>query len=609
MTRFFITHFRYFLLLSSVFCCGNIYTQNKSDNTLEFEKLMPFIHNLVARNPDSAVVIIKETLKKIDSFENSKQSIILKIQLNNKLGVCYTSLGQFNQGIEYYLEAYKLAVSNNLTGSLHKTYSGLGSAFSKISYKQKSEDYYTKAKIWCIINKDSTSLSIVLYNMALTCADNRKNNEAERLLNEAEKITLAKNNYVMLSNINRTRALYYRKINQFKKSYHYALKSINYASKSGDDYTLYYDYLVLCKIELELDLIDSAQVHKAMALSWAKNKNDIAINITAQECDYLIYKKKKQWEKAFLSFEKTNEFRDILYNDENKNRIIQKNAEFEFELQRLKLAAENQVLEKNHQLKLQRYIFVVAFILIALLFILVNNLRFRKLLAISKRLNHELNHKNDVIAENLEEKEMLLKEIHHRVKNNLQIVSSLLNFQNAKISDVQLKQIFEESKQKIYAISIIHEKLYKTSNVASINIQDYIADLFDSIVNLSSSNNIKLEVTGPEIKLDLDTMIPLGLILNELITNSLKYAFSNVNYQPKITIHLDKPKENFYKLIYKDNGSGYDTTNIQVKKGFGLYLVKMLSRQLYGEMELHTQPSFELVITFEDMAIRKKREL
>lgn len=212
------------------------------------------------------------------------------------------------------------------------------------------------------------------------------------------------------------------------------------------------------------------------------------------------------------------------------------------------------------------------------------------------------------VAENklkasLEEKEVLLKEIHHRVKNNLQIISSLFNLQALQIDDPRLIMILKESQNRILSLSLIHEKLYHSDNFSKIDFSDYINNLIQYLFNSYhlDSRKIKTKVDIEPVFFPIDTMIPCGLILNELITNSLKYAFPN-NRNGEIEIKLFSNEINEFTLIVRDNGIGFVDLEFSQNNGLGMELIKGLTRQINGKIfhQTRRQRGTEFKIIFQN---------
>ncbi|MCK9150425.1 histidine kinase dimerization/phosphoacceptor domain -containing protein [Methanobacterium alcaliphilum] len=193
----------------------------------------------------------------------------------------------------------------------------------------------------------------------------------------------------------------------------------------------------------------------------------------------------------------------------------------------------------------------------------------------------------DALAKSLDEKNILLKEIHHRVKNNLMIMSSLLNLQSRQIKDQDAREVFKESQNRAKSMALIHERLYLSTDLKKIDFGEYIrslaTDLYHSMV--SDPNQIKLQIDVEDLKIDINTVVPMGLIVNELVTNSIKYAFPD-NKKGYINIGLYKQNE---KIILRviDNGVGFpEDLDYKNTNSLGLQLVNNLIIQINGELEL-----------------------
>lgn len=190
------------------------------------------------------------------------------------------------------------------------------------------------------------------------------------------------------------------------------------------------------------------------------------------------------------------------------------------------------------------------------------------------------------IKNSLQEKELLLREVHHRVKNNLQIISSLLNLQSGYIKNKDDLEIFKDSLSRVKSMAFIHEQLYQSSNFVNINFSEYIGNLVTYLLHYYTEDpgSIKLNINVEDVFIDLDTSIPLGLIINELVTNSLKHAFQG---KPgEISIDLHSIDDNQYMLTVADNGTGLPEGFDFNTETLGLQLVNGLVKQLDGTIEL-----------------------
>ncbi|HSN10332.1 MAG TPA: histidine kinase dimerization/phosphoacceptor domain -containing protein [Hanamia sp.] len=190
--------------------------------------------------------------------------------------------------------------------------------------------------------------------------------------------------------------------------------------------------------------------------------------------------------------------------------------------------------------------------------------------------------RNRLLASKNAENELLLKEIHHRVKNNLEVVSSLLSLQSAQIDNPETKYAMQESQNRVQSIGIVHQKLYQGKNPGAIEMKDYFLNLSESILDSFGANKrVQIELAMEKIEVDIDTAVPLGLIVNELLTNTLKYAFPN-GINGKVFIKLEKREGNILHLEVSDNGIG--KSGLTHGTGFGSQLIALLTSQLGGKM-------------------------
>jgi two-component sensor histidine kinase len=218
---------------------------------------------------------------------------------------------------------------------------------------------------------------------------------------------------------------------------------------------------------------------------------------------------------------------------------------------RLFIEMEQEVEERTHELK-----------------VVINNLT---------KTQNELSSKNT-------ENELLLKEIHHRVKNNLEVVSSLLALQSAKMDNPDMQEAMLASQNRVQSMGILHQKLYQSEHLAFIEMKNYFENLCENILDsYNETDRIKVDIDMKEVDLDIDTAVPLGLIVNELFTNSLKYAFPE-GTKGIIKLSLENLENGNFKLKVSDNGIG-KTLNASPKgTGFGTQLVDLLTRQIDGKL-------------------------
>jgi len=249
--------------------------------------------------------------------------------------------------------------------------------------------------------------------------------------------------------------------------------------------------------------------------------------------------------------------------------------------------------------KIKNYVIysVVGFLVVFLGFYIWNS-TLRKQIQNRKKAELELNNSLELIQQKNIEKDVLLKEIHHRVKNNLQIVHSLLNMQSREVINKDTLMILAEGKARIKAMALVHQVLYQSDDLSKVDINSYVESLKESIININhdSTKDIKVFTNANDISLELEKVIPLGLILNELLTNSYKHAFKGRDVGE---IHITIRKENnIHFFEYKDNGVGMESLDILGYKSLGMRLISRLSNQLNTQAILKRENGFMAVFSF-----------
>ncbi len=297
---------------------------------------------------------------------------------------------------------------------------------------------------------------------------------------------------------------------------------------------------------------------------------------------------------------------DSLAKNETRQRILQEKLRYDsLQQSERNKTYRKDLFQKQTEVESSRKIVYLAIAALALALLLAlafyrNYRNTKKANRIIAQQQQETEEKKRIIEISLTEKETLLKEIHHRVKNNLQIISSLLNLQANRTEDEQLKRIMNEAKNRISSMALIHQKIYQSGNLSSVDFQAYIEQMAQSIdTNFNNEKkNITQHIDTHGISLDIDTSIPLGLIINELLTNSYKYAFEGRS-SGSITISLKEKNAEELELHVSDDGkglpAGFDPSALN---SLGLKLVKGLASQVKGSVRFESHQGTHCFIDF-----------
>lgn len=523
----------------------------------------------VYTNPEKATYYNNEYLK---------IAIQRKDSLREALGYLYmgninVAKSDFEEALNYYFKAANYFELKKDSSKLSSALNGIGAAYINNGNDSLSLKYFKKSQKICSLLGDKRRSAIALNNISGIYADRKEfitaKKYAEQAFNEIKytkklqykiliTISLA-NLYVELKDFNKANHLLKEtllKMDTIKDTYNYALIQKSFGNL----------YLAQGKNKLALQYLNR---------SYKKFKTANFFDETYRVMPDLIkaYQRNKKYKLGLQLFHKYNHFKDSIFNIEKDKNLTNSLTKYET----VKKDAQLKVLklegEKSEQQKQLLLFLAIAGLLFALLigFFLVKNKK-----------------KNKQIKKSLVEKEILLKEIHHRVKNNLQVVSSLLNLQQRQIQDVKTKQLFQESRDRVKAMSLIHQNLHQVNNLTTVDIKTYFENLVSNLVKnyKTDNNNIEVYYNIHQLKLNIDTIIPLGLIVNELISNILKYAFKN---QEKNTIKIDlNKKDHKIILMVEDNGIGMPKDfSIEKTTSLGFKLIKAFSQKLNADLTIN----------------------
>lgn len=287
--------------------------------------------------------------------------------------------------------------------------------------------------------------------------------------------------------------------------------------------------------------------------------------------------------RLFHNYFRTREFEEAMkynqmYNDYNTLILINnKRKEIaEIEAKYVDEKKDNQIRINESKIRVQYFVLISFGLLLVLLFFF-----FIK----SKKDKINIQNQKNKIEEILAQKTILLKEIHHRIKNNLQLTSSLLFLQSNKHNDAKISEMVNESQKHINSIALVHEMLYQEDTMSLISMDKYLKELGGRLLQFSSDKNIVFNLKIESISLPIDYATTLGLILNELITNSLKYAFKDTD--GVISISIIKNKAMQYEFTYSDNGVGLSKEPQEyLQKTLGIKLIKMLAEEIDAQLEI-----------------------
>lgn len=508
--------------------------------------------------------------------------------LNNK-GNALLKKGQPEEALELFIQAEALFIKAGATKYAISAQQAQGAVFLELGNTRMALDIFKKAESGSVEIKDEQGLLYIRLNTgsvyyALGSLDTaaiyyQLVGDAAEALGET---------YVQVAAYSNLASVYFQQ-NKFKESIALDEKSLQLAREMQD---IGMQISILNNLASSYATINdygtaNKRLDESLALCDITNSLDSKLNVTKTKADLLYQagngKEAYEWLLRHLSI------KDSISTEESKAHLAELEVEhnvFKNEQQIKELEKDQIISDKELELSKtseQKFIYLVVAIGAVLIIIAIA-------LIVNFRKNKELQSKNQLIEENLKEKEMLLMEVHHRVKNNLQMIYSILNMQTKDASE-ESAALLHENKDRIRSISIIHEKLYMNEDLANANLNELFTEIAGNASKTSKHHaSTEIAVACDPIKLDMDTLISLGILVNELVTNSLKYAFQNSESGNKIQINLRQINDAQINLVVADNGPGFPAAfDLNHTTSFGFRMIQTLCKKLKGAISVENK--------------------
>jgi two-component sensor histidine kinase len=527
-------------------------------------------------NPEN----IENYARLFDSIATIEKSSENAADAQNYLGISHYVAQEYEEAINYYLEAARILEPTNDHKKLSRIYSNLAASYNIRGDFKKTEDYFLKAETAAKQMNDSAWAANVNMNLGVLYNSNKQYSKAEISINKAISYLESKkdslNTGIAYMNLGNAQ-LYQDRYEDAIPSYEQSMNLIPYDKIP----------IVHSVAEAGIGMALMGQKKYNLALPYLKKGNEIAKNVGQIEQELetnnalaTYYAETSNFEEAYtLSFASQKLKDSILTAAQDKN-MADALTKFETEKKDAQLRVLELETEKaDRQQKLYLMLAIAGLFVAGLIgFFLYKNRKKNKLLAKQKKL----------LEATVDEKNVLLQETHHRVKNSFQIVSSLLYLQSESIEDKEAKLAMKEAQNRVRSMVLIHQKLYSKDQLVGINTKEYFEDLTQDIfASYQFENNaITHSLDVAPLVLDIETVTPLGLILNELITNVIKHAFNPVTAASKMHIEFKKAGE---LLVLKVNDTGSGMPSEIKESSFGLQLIKALSKKLKATLSFPKQ--------------------
>jgi two-component sensor histidine kinase len=503
-----------------------------------------------------------------------------------KIAWVHNVKGELKEGLAVSLDALRIMEQlddqKGIAGALDRVAWGL---FKQEKFEE-SLNYAQRGIEVCRKNNFLTELPYLLQSAGYAAIGLKKHDQALAFFDEALALVRSQNmGLSTVADLENARGNALKKLGRHKEAMADYLSCLEHAQKANYAGGISTATANLGEINLLMGNYAAALPYQLKTIELQEQINDLS-NLTENYGHAsFIYEKLGDYESALRYERKARKMRDSTASVQSDAAMLELRTQYETEKKEATIALQDTKISQ------QRTVLWLSAGMAALLGLFAFS--FYKNAIARKKSNELLAAKN---AEN----ELLLKEIHHRVKNNLEVVSSLLALQSAQVSDPNIKDAMLEGQNRVQSIGIVHQKLYQGDNLAAVEMKDYFINLSDNILDtFGADDRVTIECAMNQLELDIDTAVPLGLIVNEILTNALKYAFPD-GRKGKIEINLEKKDDQTLRLKIADNGVGKSGT--PQGTGFGSQLVSLLSRQLGGEMHEEAQDG---TVVWLDFKMRK----
>jgi two-component system, sensor histidine kinase PdtaS len=568
------------------------------------------------------------------------------------MGKCNLSAAHYESAETDFVLAIHYYGMCDDTLMLAKCYNDLGRTYKKISRFPDALKSFNRALNYFMLVRDFRGVAQVYLNVGNVLKSIGRDDQAKIEYRKALGIFKSEGDLYNEAGVYNNLGNIYKNQKNYDSAFHYMYKTLHIREQDSAQKVKAYIYHNLANLHLAVNNTDSALYYSGKSLAINESipsRSDMAYDYNVHGSVSMVL---GNYQQAIGYFEKALELSNTEGAVENRMDVLRQLGYCYFKVDNFKKSAETLItylglddsmnLENNSALietemihyelfadsirtrhlmlekdleqsrienmeltdHISRRNFYYAFVILFLVLITIVTL----LLSARRRLMQTREHQailqvqNDELKRTLiskEEKEVLLKEVHHRVKNNLQIINSLIRLQSNFMTANNYREKLVETENRIRSMALIHEKLYKTGNLASLSIRNYIEELSFNIIELYENHNVKIKLRFDleEREYGIDTLIPIGLIINEALSNSMKYAFFDRD-EGNVWISIRSDAKTSMMLI-KDDGLGADLGLNELKEdSLGIELILSLADQLDGRVSLDTENGFEYIFEF-----------
>lgn len=488
----------------------------------------------------------------LDTAKKHQDTLAAASALNN-IGIVHYFMHDYAGALRFYEEAlkYEAMAGNPEDPSI---LNNMGTIASYSDEPLSAERYHRRALESAEAVKDTNNMISALLGLGKTEVTKESFKTALEFYRKAEAILkkhpITQHQIVLYFALANT----YNRTGNHQQAWNYAEKTLELAKRSGIRERQQYAYELLARLHAEAG----------------------------------SYRKAYDYHTRFAGL------RDSLRSENLNTQLAEMQAKYDnerLEREKNELELQNQEVRLARQKTRNTLYIIASFLIISVLLIVFYHQKSHT----RKKINTLLQEKQHQTEKSLHEKELLLGEIHHRVKNNLQLISSMLELQARTLENEPAIKAIADSQKRVQSMALIHQRLYQNENPGSISMQDYLVNLMNSIHASYQMQHVSIKTRIEDISLDIDSAIPLGLLVTEILTNAYKHAFASIQ-NGELSLVLQLQNENLLLKI-SDNGPGYNEQQISEHNSFGMRLIKSLIRQMKGDIHITNEQGSHFLIT------------
>ncbi|GAB3768597.1 hypothetical protein GCM10028818_03290 [Spirosoma horti] len=576
-----------------------------------FAPIARFTGDLVERSRfDEARPLLQEALAmarqaRIDSWIGT---------LCSRLGQLESITGNNTLAIDYYLQALRIFQASHVYDQMQLTYYAISGEYYTLRNIPKSQEYRQQGNQMARTHKQTSMLYMTFSEKAEKAIEEGDLDSAVIYRRKSLTVLRAGRKWVNYYSFLDGYGVTLGQAGRYREAEQTFLRCLTYAHRQGDHRRELYEYMHLPEPLLHMGRLNEAQRYAKMALSRIERDPERQDQHRIEVYDLLtrIAEAQGQYRQA-LAYERLRNRYEGQVQSADKNRQV---AEVESRFQIAQKQARIDRLDQNNRRQLDQISWQTAGLVALLALLGLAGWQYRQIRRVNARLqstNQTITENNDQISQQAERLAMLMRELHHRVKNNLAIVSSLLRMQSKRLDDPRAVQAVQDGQRRVEAISLIHQQFYQTENLAEVAIKAYVTELTEGLLlgYGFDPETFDCQIDVADLLLDVEVAVPLGLLLNEVLTNAFKYAYTDMAAvsperstlstpgpprkgratrtprRPSLLVRLQPAAAGGLLVEVQDNGPGL---TLQPSTGrslsFGQRLIRELTGQLGGEMTL-----------------------